>query len=285
MNEEILRIGKDGSLVGILSEPASPSASGPVFLILNAGLVHRVGPHRLHTHLARHLAGAGFTALRFDVSGLGDSQVRRDGLPYHRSRFSEARDAMDHLQSARGADEFVLLGLCSGADHAFRMAGLDPRVTGVVMLNGYEYRRAAFYFHYCRTQMLGFESWWNVVRGTHPLWSKLRERVAVSFPGRDERGVAQRFVMHIPPRKEAESKLRALVQRGVHLLFVYCGNYGRFYSRARGVTGKFPPADRNGQVRVACLPESNHTFGLLSHQAWLFAAVCDWARTTWPAKT
>lgn len=281
MNETIARFGGEQALVGILSRPQGAAASGPAFLILNAGLVHRVGPKRLYTQLARRLAGEGFAALRFDVSGLGDSEVRRDGLPYHRSRFSEAREAMEHLQAELGVREFVLLGLCSGADHALRMACLDPRVTGVVMLNGYKYMGLPFYLYFCRTRLLRFGRGWSFGRGIRPLWDRLSERLAATFPGRDERGVAQRFVMHIPPRQEAESKLTSLVERGVRLLFVHCGNYGGFY-RTRGSAGKFPAAGRDGHVRVECLPESNHTFGLLSHQAKLLDAVCDWARATWP---
>lgn len=281
MNETIVRFGGEQALVGILSRPERLPDPGPAFLILNAGLVHRVGPRRIYTQLARRLADAGFAALRFDVSGLGDSEVRRDGLPYHSSRFRETREAMDQLQSELGVSEFVLLGLCSGADHALRTACLDPRVTGVVSLNGYEYLGFPFYVYYCRTRLLRFGRGWSFGRGIRPLWDRLSERLAVFFPGRDERGVAQRFVMHVPPIGEAESKLTTLVQRGVRLLFVHCANYGGFY-RTRGSAGKFPAAGRDGHVRVECLPESNHTFGLLSHQEKLLAAVCDWARATWP---
>ncbi len=68
-----------------------------------------------------------------------------------------------------------------------------------------------------------------------------------------------------------------LVARGVRLLFVYSGDYGRFYAERPRSRSRFPASARDGAVRVVCLPESNHTFGLLSHQQQLFRAVCEWA--------
>ena len=44
-----------------------------MFVFLSAGLLHRVGPHGLHVRLARELAQMGFSSLRVDLAGTGDS--------------------------------------------------------------------------------------------------------------------------------------------------------------------------------------------------------------------
>ncbi|MGA8008355.1 MAG: alpha/beta hydrolase, partial [Thiomonas sp.] len=60
--------------------PASGTASPPPFgvLLFNAGVIHRVGAHRVNVKLARALAADGIATLRCDLHGMGDS-LRADG--------------------------------------------------------------------------------------------------------------------------------------------------------------------------------------------------------------
>jgi pimeloyl-ACP methyl ester carboxylesterase len=81
------------------------------------------------------MAAGGWTAVRFDHSGIGDSPARRDGLPFEQSAITETREVMDSLQRERGIDQFVLMGLCSGAVTALKSAAADERVTGAVLIN------------------------------------------------------------------------------------------------------------------------------------------------------
>ena len=83
MRERALTFGPDGGLVGILTEPDPDvaRANAPAHVILNSGILHRVGASRLYVQTARSLAEDGITSLRFDFSGIGDSEVRKDSLP------------------------------------------------------------------------------------------------------------------------------------------------------------------------------------------------------------
>ena len=78
MHETICQFGPNNGLTGILTEPDESVrvADAPVALILNAGIVHNIGPFRLHVDIARLLAAAGFSSFRIDLSGLGDSATR-----------------------------------------------------------------------------------------------------------------------------------------------------------------------------------------------------------------
>ena len=79
MRETILNFGPAGGLLGIVSEPeTSPAEDQPILVILNAGVVNRVGPYRLNVELGRSLAEAGFRSVRMDLSSMGDSLVRTD---------------------------------------------------------------------------------------------------------------------------------------------------------------------------------------------------------------
>ena len=74
--EHVVAFGKRQSLVGVLSRPTRPVPDAPAIVILNTGIVHRVGHHRMYVLIARQLAAAGHPVLRFDFSGIGDSSHR-----------------------------------------------------------------------------------------------------------------------------------------------------------------------------------------------------------------
>jgi len=135
VNERALLFGADDSLVGVLTTPEALDAARPVLILLNAGLVHRVGPQRLHVMLARQLAREGFATVRFDLSGIGDSLPRADGLPFRQSAVEETRAVMDAVTRLTGSRTFCIMGLSSGALVSLAMALEDPRVAGVGILN------------------------------------------------------------------------------------------------------------------------------------------------------
>jgi hypothetical protein len=283
MRERVLRLGPEGRLVGIMTEPATRARELPVFLMLNAGVVHRVGPNRVYVGVARRLAAMGFASCRFDVSGLGDSMTRRDGLPYEDARIADTREAMDHLQRALGGDRFVTLGLCSGADHAFRVALADDRVVGSVLLDGYTYptarhdaERRRDRLGEIRRRLLDLAAWKRLVTGRHPIWGMIRARVL------RRKDLRMQFMMDTPPRDEAESGIRRLVDRGAHLFFVYTSRQAAHHQSTVRAGEPFPPADPSGAVRVTCLPDSDHEFTLLTYRERLLDAVGDWAETVWP---
>ena len=152
MIEKAYRFGRDGGLAGVVAEPAGTTESRdkPAVLLLNSGLLHRVGPYRLHVSLARRLASIGYSVLRFDLSGIGDSAAHKDSRSDHERALGDVQDAMDFMSSARGARRFVMMGLCSGAENSHRVAVADSRVCGAVFLDGYAYPTLRHFLTYPR---------------------------------------------------------------------------------------------------------------------------------------
>jgi alpha-beta hydrolase superfamily lysophospholipase len=136
-----LMFGDGHSLFGILSEPSQFSLTDrrweTAILMLNVGTNHRVGPNRLYVKMARAWAEQGYSALRFDLAGIGDSS---SSVGYARSRLYskestvDVRSAIDCL-SQRGCKRFIVMGLCSGAYVAFQTALMEPRVSGQILMN------------------------------------------------------------------------------------------------------------------------------------------------------
>ena len=122
---------RGSTLTGILHCPDRPGPLGVV--VVTGGPQYRVGSHRQFVLLARRLADDGFTVLRFDCRGMGDSAGE---FPGFEGIGDDIRAAIDTIASReprlRG---IVLWGLCDAASAALIYARGDPRVAGLVLLN------------------------------------------------------------------------------------------------------------------------------------------------------
>src|SRR5262249_53508035 len=156
---------------------SATSADGVVVVILNTGIIHRVGHHRMYVTFSRALAGAGYSVLRFDLSGIGDSDHRDDALPPLESGLADIKEAVDWLEGTKRVRRIMLLGLCSGADFAVAYAATDPRVVGLVLLDPSVPPTRRYFQDYVRRRALSLRSWFNVAFGHSRLRRMLFERI------------------------------------------------------------------------------------------------------------
>jgi pimeloyl-ACP methyl ester carboxylesterase len=281
MTERVIQFGKSVTLRGTVTEAAPSAGAVPVAcLLLNAGLVHRVGPNRLHVRLARAFAEAGYTSLRFDLSGRGDSDTRSDGLPYIESSLAEIREAMDYLQASRGATRFVLMGICSGAANAFHAALVDARVAGAVMIDTYAYPTRGYRLRYYGRRLLSASSWWNTLTGRNALGRRLRGRTGADEP-QDEDLENPFGNAVVPPREAAAQALRTVLDRGTRLLYLFTGSTGAFNYPGQ-FRDAFPEVSLGDRVTVLYFPDADHTFTRLHNQQRLVATILRWLTATWP---
>ncbi len=137
--ERPVTVGTEPVLFGIYCTPvlADPPGGRPAILFLNSGATHHVGSGRATVLQARRLAGQGYSSLRIDAAGIGDSPARPgrpDNLLYSREVMGDVRAALNWLEE-QGHDRCVIIGLCAGGAPAL-LAGLgDDRVAGQILLN------------------------------------------------------------------------------------------------------------------------------------------------------
>jgi pimeloyl-ACP methyl ester carboxylesterase len=273
VRERAIQLGPEGELVGVLASPGrGPTDSvgtAPTVLFLNAGVIHRVGPHRLHVVLARRLAAQGVTSLRLDLSGIGDSRSVPGSLSFRQSAVADVRAAMDRLAADLGSSRFVLFGLCSGADNALATGLADERVIGMVLLDppAYETTRARARKVARRVKSLGgvreVAAW-----GAGAIARRVRARLGEREEPEEEGG------RETPPLEEYRGWLHTLTDRGVAILAVFTGALGARYNDADQFFELFP--ELRGKVERAYFPDANHTFTELAAQAELVSTVTDW---------
>lgn len=291
MREEAVLFGSAASLAGVVSLPQGEAAARPAFVFLNAGVTHRVGPSRLYVQLARRLAQDGFTSLRFDFSGIGDSGVRTDDVPPVQSVFSETQEALELLERQYGVERFVLAGICSGATISYLTAKDDPRIAGAVLINaqghlhgmdselGAHLRSRTLAHHFWRIATRSSFRAKNVVKAIRgQLDPKRILGTMVALPLRmlmARRGNGEQTRFTLP---DAAAELEALGRRGLRLLHVYSeGDDGLDYfqvvvPKEEWARATAPPA------RFEMIAGANHVFTLRWSQACLVELVTEWAR-------
>jgi pimeloyl-ACP methyl ester carboxylesterase len=273
MNEKIVSIGKDVSIFGILTEPATPSPKKPMVLLPNAGILHRVGPYRQWVDLARRLSEDGFTVFRFDLTGLGDSDMRNDVREDAERAIADIIEVMDHLDKHLHADTFIIIGLCSGADYGHPVALMDKRVVGTFFIDAYGYRTKFWYIHHYLPRLLDFKKHGNRLRR---LCNRLLP-ARLSLSAKDkEKLKATQYMREFPPREQVEAELGQLVARDVSMFFLYTNGVDRYLNYASQFRAMFPKLDWKNKIEVTFYPESDHTFSLLVHRTKLEGLIRTW---------
>ncbi len=280
MTEEAVLFGARQSLAGIVTEPviAGDARVTKAVILLNAGIVHRVGPGRIYVKIARELATMGFVVLRFDFSGIGDSVVRHDHLGFDRSSVAEAQEAMEFLHATKGIEHFLFLGGCSGALASFETASCDPRVMGAVLINfqtadsqneetspDLPTRNAAHY--YWKYALFDSKSWRNLLTGEtdyrqviRVLWFELERRLKLKKR-------EQRSATHF------EGRLQSLAARGVQVIFVCSDGDPRLRDLREAGGRALKQLCASGAVVLDIIRGADHTFSSVGDQKRLLQVV------------
>lgn len=282
MRERAIRFGSGNGLVGILTEPtpAGPLPDRPAIIFLNSGILHRVGSCRMHVRLARALAARGYASLRFDFSGIGDSDTRKDSLTFEESAPLEIVEAMDRVASLKGSPSFVLSGLCSGADAALLLAPQDARVVGLGLVDPWAYltpkQRWVHYGLRART----WNAWHNQLRRYLPaVFGRLPTRDAVDALSPDFE--IPTYVRGLPPRDEVAEMYRRLLARGTELFLFYTGGLEDYNYRTQFLDA-FPALEFGSQLRLEFCRRANHIVSGLADQHQLDSGLLEWIGTKWP---
>jgi hypothetical protein len=264
------QFGAGSRLVGVLTQPEGQGAPDVAFLLFNAGVIGRVGAHRINVKLARELARRGEVALRFDLSGRGDSRFALEAGQTQEQSVRDLQAAMEHVESSLGIRNFAVIGFCSGAMDAYWTSLVDTRVRAVLMFDGYWYR----------TRWTTPVRHWKRLVGSQlgaacaAAWRRMQ---ALTGLARNVAPVKTLFSAgNNPPRGEFAGAMRQLVGRGVSVLLVYSGSVIDYYSYGAQFRQAFHGEPWLDHVRCAYRPDIDHMFLTLDTQSRIIDLVADW---------
>jgi alpha-beta hydrolase superfamily lysophospholipase len=274
-----IEAGNGATLFGVMCRPSRADAAdsdGPALLLLNAGSVHAIGPNRLWVCLARRWAARGIRVLRIDISGIGDSAARadaEDNVVYSLHAMSDVSAALDHLRQHEGASACHVMGLCSGAYHAFKAATGNWGVDSALMINPLtyfwvpgtpltelkDYEVVSLSQRY-RSLLLSAQAWRRLLQGDLDL--RAIGAIASSATARGMalalRGAA-RWV-GLPVKDDLARELRRVSDAGVRLRFVFAANAPGYTLLAQQSGRALATALRRGTVALTFVRGADHTF-------------------------
>ena len=281
MMEEPLQFGEGGRLFGILTRSAQQPENTPkdaVFVFINAGLLHRAGPHRLHVRLARALASKGINSLRIDLGGLGDS-LAKPGVMYPESVAVDFADVSELIESEFDNPSITLFGLCAGADNAVKLAIDNPKVRGMVLLDpvcdkddGFETRQGQFAARALKTKAATPSRYVSYVK-------RRVQSLAQRNSGNDgdKSSTDSLSLRSLPTSEQTRTAFEALRDRQGKVLSIFTSYALRYYNE-QGQMRRVLGVDGYEQFcREVFWPHARHTYPLESHRLTLINEIIDWA--------
>ena len=283
------------ALSAVLSTPLTlpdgpPRGSRGGLLLLNTGGEHRVGPNAIYTKWARQWAARGWTVMRLDLAGLGNSPAqlgRQENEIHIKDASASIRRAQSYLQTHHGVTDLHLIGLCSGAFHSLTAAFQGVPVRSVTAINQMTYfwqdhmpvageandAIVVAIAQGAKRSLIDPVRWKKLFRGEVDVGLILRavgRRLRQKFSSRLQT-LARR--LRLPFAHDLNAALLRTAARGVDLHLV-------FSAKEPGLTvlqeqGRYALERLSGQrgFSLTVLPHADHTFTQAESQRRLFDAV------------
>jgi len=124
--------GPSGRLFAIVHAPDANLNNGAVILMPSAGQDSRVGPQRIYLKAARRFVAEGFTTIRLDLSGTGDSATPNPAIHLDSHSTDDVKAGIEWIRQNLHPEKTFLVALCAGARVAIRYAAEDANIDGLV---------------------------------------------------------------------------------------------------------------------------------------------------------
>lgn len=279
----------DQRLFGILSTPAAETSNGKALVLLNAGGNHHIGNGALYVQLARTLAGDGWSVLRYDVSGIGDSDAhegRPPGEVYTPFAVEDFATAVAALTRELQPRRIEAAGLCSGAYHAYRGAAADVPVDAITVVNpltfdwregmslAYPAFQVAQAGEQYKASALSAEKWRKLLRGDVNVAAAGAIVMRSVLASANTRVRTLRRSLGVPEQGDIAVRLKRIDERGIRVRFVFSrGDPGELLLR-EGSGGTLGQLERKGALTIAHLEDCDHALS----RAWMRDEFTRWFR-------
>jgi len=274
-----------GGKIGLITRPTvEPAEPRPLVLALNSGVVHRVGHGRMYVTLARRLAAKGHTVLRFDLSGIGDSEKRSDALSDLDGTLADIGEVMDWLENAAPKTPVVLIGLCIGAQNALAQGGIDRRVDGVVLLDPFIPHTSRFHVNFYVRKVIrnAFKpSAWSGfgLQLLSAIGQRRPRRPTVEGQGEGEVApdeIAQPPMEDAAVRSQLERAYQAAIDRRLNILMVLTGGMTLQHNYRRQFFDAFPQLRFGDLLNLEYWGDIDHVFSHGADRERLFSRIESW---------
>lgn len=257
----------DTQLWGVLTKPVAGTIEASTAVVIAVGgPQYRIGSHRQFVLLARRLAEHGFSTLRFDYRGMGDSGGEMRAFEDVGPDLHAAVDAL--RRACPAARQVVVWGLCDAASAAMMHAVSHADVAGIVAANPWARSDASLAAtqvkHYYAARLMQPEFWAKLMRGGLDWRGSI---AALASNLKRSRGLSrQRDAVHADESFQTRMAMGLAGFRG-RVLLIVAGNdltakeFLQFSESSAPWRGLLTAA----RVSRVDVPDADHTF---SSRAW-----------------
>lgn len=266
ISETPFTYGSNGAGRGMLTH--SYGADGPLVVLFNAGLISREGPYRLNVLLARSLAACGARVLRVDLSGKGDSPAR-SGMSNRASVAQDWGDIKHALRARFGPGQYILGGLCSGADNAIKLCAADQDVVGLMLLDPIVAPDAGFRRRY----------WQQKLIGPHVLpllWSALWQRALKLLPLRRAAPAVIDKLRDVPAKEDMARCFKQIQQVDGRVIAVFSGHALDSYNQPGQFARGLEISGIEACIEEVFWPQAQHLYPIAAQRQRLIEQLSQW---------
>ena len=258
-------------LIGVVTYPLTPQPGLPRVIVLNGGILPRSGQGRIYVTLSRRLAALGHEVLRFDMSGIGDSPSRGDGLPPLEAAAEDIREAVDWFATEDSG--VVIMGLCDGATLAAYHASVDPRVVGAMLIDPLVPRTVLYRLLHTWRRITRPKTWFDPQTGAIRALTLLsRRRIMAADPD-----APPPFNPNEPRiRKGLEDVYRGLMASEAEVYALFTGGMQHRHCYRTQLFDAFPQVKFTKRLRLEYFEANDHHLEWPPHREFLLDKVVDW---------
>jgi len=267
IKEEALKFGEHDQALAIATFPTVLPKSCPILVIFNAGLLSKSEPFRMNVLAARACAKKGYIAVRIDLSGKGDTPTR-EGLSNRESVNKDWAALEKSLCSRFGKRTFILMGLCSGADNAIKIAAQSNGVRGLILLDPKIPQDTGYMYRHWHQKVTSPQKWLNIS-------STLSNRVRDLFSkNKDDINVNE--LRDLPTEEELNIVCKKMAENNGRVLSFFTSFALPYYNKK----GQFVSVANTPNFECFCdeywWPHIDHVYSVQSHREQLINTIECW---------
>jgi len=296
VSESILYFGENNRNIAILSETEkSKTANLPTIIISNSGANHRVGPSRLYVLIARELSLLGFRCVRIDVPGIGDSIISNqtlENIEYINESSNKISAVISQLESDTYSNQYILMGLCSGAYFSFH-AALELKkinIVEIILINPLTFyweqgmtvetssAQNFSIWNWYKQAITSKESWIKLAKGKidyKSLFNAIKDRIKTKYFSKiafskNNNSATNHFNKH---RNKLSTDLARIADNGCHLQFILSRSdpgYDILMINAGRIVKNLK---KNNKLGIDFIEQADHTFSKYTPRCSLMSTI------------
>ena len=132
-SEEAVHFESRGYKLFGIFHPANDGNEDFGIIFANSGMQNRVGPHRLYVVFARILSQIGYSVLRIDLPGIGESEGTITETHFDAHNPDDVVGVINFMKHTKKIKRIALFGICGGARTVLKAGSIDQRVDGLIL--------------------------------------------------------------------------------------------------------------------------------------------------------